>query len=360
MSFFHRRPSWHLPESAATPEKIFINRRQLLRTLGLGSLALLGGTSLQHCSPVATTADSGLPDQTQTPTSRPVGKTNPNILPADPKIAKQNYDTDAPGLDLYPVSRNNLYSVTERKLTPEDPVQQYNNYYEFSTNKAGVWTATEKYDTTPWTIEIAGLVDQPMRIDVDKLMRDIGLEERVYRFRCVEAWAMTVPWTGFPLASLLKLAQPQSAAKYVRFVSVSRSDQMPGIGNAPWYPWPYHEGLRLDEAMNELAFVVTGVYGHPLTKQMGAPIRIVLPWKYGYKGPKAIERIELVAEQPKTFWNTAVAAEYGFYSNVNPNKPHPRWSQAEERLLPDGEKIQTQLYNGYGTQVASLYKGDEF
>ncbi len=363
MAFFHRRPEWHLPESSATPESVYMNRRSILRAMGLGGLALSGGVLLQGCSqptdsnntePGTNTSDGG--SQTDA-SSSPTPEGSSVTPPSDPLT---NYDKDAPGLDLYPPKRNTNYKVPERDLTPEKPVQTYNNFYEFSTSKGGVWPETGAYDTTPWTLEVTGLVDNPIKIDLDKLMRQMSLEERVYRFRCVEAWAMTVPWTGFPLAQLLKLASPQSKAKYIRLHSTSRPAQMPGIDRASWYPWPYQEGLRLDEAMNELAMVVTGVFGKPLTKQMGAPVRVILPWKYGYKGPKAVEKIEVIGEQPKTFWNTAIPEEYGFYSNVNPNKPHPRWSQAEERLLPDGTKTKTLLYNGYADQVGSLYTGDEF
>ncbi len=376
MAFFHQRPDWYLPESKATPEKVYLNRRALLRAMGLGGLALAGGpllsgcsnsteTSGEHASQDASTTkdsfiqdsfiqDSSIQDSSIQDSSDRSGSSN---LPTDPK---RNYDTDVPGLDLYPVKRNDKYKVPERGITPEDPVQTFNNYYEFSLSKGGVWKATGSYDTTPWTLEIVGLVDKPLRLDLDDLIRKNSLEERVYRFRCVEAWAMTVPWTGFSLADLLKQAQPKSSAKYVRFLSVSRPSQMPNIDVLKHYTWPYHEALRLDEALNELSFVVTGVFGHPLTKQMGAPLRIILPWKYGYKGPKAVTRIELTDKQPPTFWNTAEPSEYGFYSNVNPKKPHPRWSQAKERLLPDGKEVVTQLYNGYAAQVSSLYKGDEF
>lgn len=363
MAFFHRRPDWHLPESSATPEKIYMNRRSILRAMGLGGLALSGATLLQGCSQPALNNESSAQESTSqtadgggtsSSESRPEGTSN---VPADPKL---NYDKDAPGLDLYPAKRNTTYQVKERDITPEGPVQTYNNFYEFSTSKGGVWPETGAFDTTPWTLEITGLVDKPLKIDLDKLMRQMNLEERVYRFRCVEAWAMTVPWTGFPLSELLKLASPKSNAKYLRLVSAARPKQMPGVARYNWYTWPYVEGLRLDEALNELAFVVTGVFGRPLTKQMGAPIRIVLPWKYGFKGPKSIERIELVDEQPGTFWNTAIPDEYGFYSNVNPEKPHPRWSQAEERLLSNGSRVKTMLYNGYAEQVGSLYTGKEF
>lgn len=360
MAFFHRRPGWFLPESQATPESVYLNRRAFVRALGLGGIALSSGSWLSGCSNATGTwdeaegQDGGRGNDTS---SSGVEQPGTSKLPSDPK---KNYDADAPGLALYPAKRNSRYKVPERSQTPEDSVQTFNNYYEFSLSKGGVWSATGSYDTTPWTLEITGLVDKPMKLDLDDLMRKVSLEERLYRFRCVEAWAATIPWTGFALSELLRQAQPKSSAKYVRFLSASRPSQMPNIKRLTQYTWPYREALRLDEALNELTFVVTGVYGHPLTKQMGAPVRMVLPWKYGFKGAKAITRIELTSEQPSTFWNAEQPKEYGFYSNVDPKRPHPRWSQAKERLLPDGKEVDTMPYNGYGEQVAALYKGDEF
>jgi sulfoxide reductase catalytic subunit YedY len=207
----------------------------------------------------------------------------------------------------------------------------------------------------PWTVEVAGLVDEPKTYDIDALIRTFPLEERIYRHRCVEAWAMVVPWTGFPLAALLKKAGVQAGAKYVRFESSDR----PLLGKTQSFrefPWPYTEGLTLAEATNELAFLVTGMYGHPLLKQHGAPIRLVLPWKYGFKGAKSIARITVTDEQPRTFWNTVIPHEYGFVANVEPDVPHPRWSQRTERMLGTGERRPTQLYNGYGEWVAKLYE----
>jgi sulfoxide reductase catalytic subunit YedY len=181
------------------------------------------------------------------------------------------------------------------------------------------------------------------------------IEERLYRHRCVEAWAMAVPWTGFPLKALIDFAEPRSSAKYVRFVSASKPDEMPGIGEQNWYPWPYFEGLRIEEAANELTMCTVGIYGHPLPSQHGAPLRINVPWKYGYKSPKSIVKIEFTEKEPPTFWDTLQPEEYSFESNVNPNKPHPRWSQAKERLIDTGETVATQMYNGYGEFVAHLY-----
>jgi sulfoxide reductase catalytic subunit YedY len=206
------------------------------------------------------------------------------------------------------------------------------------------------------TIDVKGMVEKPFKLDVGELITSMDLEERVYRFRCVEAWAMTVPWTGFPLKKLIERCKPLSTATFVRFVSVNRPKQMPGIPAAPWYPWPYYEGLRMDEATNEIAFVATGIYGEPLPKQSGSPIRLALPWKYGYKGPKAIVEMEFTDKQPPTFWNELQPAEYSFLSNVNPNVPHPRWSQASERLIGQSDRrVPTQMFNGYETWVGDLY-----
>jgi sulfoxide reductase catalytic subunit YedY len=208
------------------------------------------------------------------------------------------------------------------------------------------------------TLEVDGLVQNKQTFDVADLMRTLPLEERILRFRCVEAWSMTIPWTGFPLKALIDKCQPLSKATHVRFTSVNRPKEMPGIGAAPWYSWPYFEGLRMDEATNPMAFVATGMYGEPLPKQNGSPMRLVLPWKYGYKGPKAVTRITFMDKRPSTFWNDLQPAEYGFLSNVNPFVPHPRWTQAAERFILDTDKLQrvdTQLFNGYAEWVGGLY-----
>jgi sulfoxide reductase catalytic subunit YedY len=204
-------------------------------------------------------------------------------------------------------------------------------------------------------VEIGGLVPRPGTYDLDTLVRRLGLEERIYRFRCVEAWSMTVPWTGFPLKKLVDLVQPLSSARFVRLVTAHRPAQMPGLAEDAGYPWPYQEGLRLDEAVNELTMLVTGLYGKVLPGQNGAPLRLIVPWKYGYKSIKSIVGIEFVEQQPATFWNTVQPAEYGFESNVDPSVPHPRWSQANERLIDNGESIPTLPFNGYGDYVAGLY-----
>jgi len=234
-------------------------------------------------------------------------------------------------------------------------ITNYNNYYEFTTDKQGVAGLAQGFTVRPWTVEVGGLVNKPMTFGIEDLLKDFQQEERIYRLRCVEAWSMVIPWNGFTLASLLKAVEPTSDAKYVRFETVFRPEEMPGL-KSPFYSWPYQEGLRLDEAMNDLVLLATGLYGEPVLPQSGAPIRLVVPWKYGFKSIKSIVKIELVAEQPSTLWNNAAPNEYGFYSNVNPAVDHPRWSQATERRIGEFERRATLPFNGYGEQVADLYK----
>lgn len=293
-----RKPKgWELPESAATPESSYRRRREFLAALAL-----------------------------------------PGLLPA--------------------AQRNPRYTL-DRPLTPEWAATRYNNYYEFSTDKQQIWKLAAAFKPRPWTLEVAGHCQKPRTFSIEELEKQMPLEERLYRHRCVETWAMAVPWLGFPLAELLKRVEPTAKARYVRFISVNRPEEMPGIRYSGNYPWPYYEALRLDEAMNPLAFLVTGLYGKPLPNQNGAPLRLAVPWKYGFKSAKAIVRLELVESQPETFWNTAVPNEYGFYANVNPKRPHPRWSQAVEQLIPSMDRVRTQPYNGYGQWVAALYTGAE-
>jgi sulfoxide reductase catalytic subunit YedY len=239
-----------------------------------------------------------------------------------------------------------------RALTPEKDATTYNNYYEFSDSK-DLWRDAQAMKMAPWSIEFAGLVTKPRKIGLDDLLKQVSLEERVYRHRCVEAWAMTVPWTGFPLSQLLKVAEPLASAKYVVFQTVE-DKSMSGLG-APFYPWPYIEGVTIAEAANDLAFISTGLYGKPLPPQNGGPIRLTLPWKYGFKSAKAFIKVTFTEKRPTTFWESIGPSEYGFWANVNPAVPHPRWSQATERLLGSGERVPTQLFNGYAEQVAGLY-----
>ncbi|NWG06930.1 MAG: protein-methionine-sulfoxide reductase catalytic subunit MsrP [Chloroflexi bacterium] len=237
-----------------------------------------------------------------------------------------------------------------------EDISNYNNFYEFTTDKESVARLAEKFTPKPWTVEVSGLVNNPRTFGIEDLLGKFTQEERIYRLRCVEAWSMVIPWTGFTLSSLLKEVEPTSDAKYVRFETVYRPEEMPGQ-SSPFYPWPYQEGLRLDEAMHNLTILATGLYGLPMPNSNGAPIRLVVPWKYGFKSIKSIVRIELVAEQPTTLWSMVGPNEYGFYSNVNPNRPHPRWSQATERRIGEFNRRPTLMFNGYAEEVAHLYEG---
>ena len=239
-------------------------------------------------------------------------------------------------------------------MTPEKTNLTYNNFYEFSTDKRLDASALR---IRPWTVTVGGLVEKEKVWDVDDLIRTIGVEERLYRHRCVEAWGMAIPWSGFPLRKLVELAKPASGAKYIRFESFLDKKMAPG--QRSFMPWPYVEGLTMAEAMNDLTFVATGAYGKPISKNQGAPIRLATPWKYGFKSAKSIQKITFVDKMPETFWANLGPGEYGFWANVNPAVPHPRWSQASETDLTTGNRRPTMIYNGYGEQVAELYKGLE-
>lgn len=241
-------------------------------------------------------------------------------------------------------------------LTSYEAITNYNNYYEFSTDKEAVARLAKHFQIRPWTVEVSGLVAKPRVFDIDELLKKYPQEERIYRLRCVEGWSMVIPWLGFPLAKLLKEVEPLGSARYVSFLSVSRPEEMPGMRSS-FYPWPYREGLRLDEALHDLTILATGLYGELLPNQNGAPLRLVVPWKYGFKSAKAILKIELTERQPQTFWNLIAPEEYGFYSNVNPQKPHPRWSQTTERRIGESGRRPTLMFNGYADEVAHLYHG---
>jgi sulfoxide reductase catalytic subunit YedY len=250
------------------------------------------------------------------------------------------------------------YSTTEQQ-TPFKDITNYNNFYEFSTDKYGPAKLARDFRTSPWKVKVGGDVAQKKTYDLDDLMKLAALEDRVYRHRCVEGWSMVIPWVGFPLSNLIKQVQPTSKAKYVMFTTLMDSGQFPGQ-HAEILDWPYTEGLRMDEAMNPLALLTFGLYGETLPNQDGAPVRIVTPWKYGFKSIKSIVKIDFVSNEPPTAWNKAAPHEYGFYSNVNPNVDHPRWSQATERRLDGslfGKRIKTEMFNGYGDQVAGMYNG---
>jgi sulfoxide reductase catalytic subunit YedY len=328
------RRSWELPGLRPTSESDYMNRRRFLEALGVAGLS-------------ATALVSGCGNATPDAASR--------TTPAAAGTAAGADTAGAAVAARFPAPRNEAYAL-DRPLSAESDVLRYNNFYEFTERKDGVHELVGRFKPWPWTIEVTGLVDRPATFDVEDLVRTMPLEERLYRFRCVERWAMAVPWTGFPLSALLDRVQPKSNATHVRFVTFLRPDEAPNQKTATWYPWPYYEGLTMAEARNELTLLAVGLYGKPLAKQNGAPVRLVVPWKYGYKSAKSIVRIELVDRQPPTFWNDLAADEYGFTSNVDPGTPHPRWSQATEWMIPDmTDRRPTELYNGYGAQVARLY-----
>jgi methionine sulfoxide reductase catalytic subunit len=310
-----RRRGWELPERQATPEHVFLNRRRVLAGMGAITTAALA----------------------------------PNWAAAQ-RIA----DLPDPSAALYPVKRNDKY-VLDRPITDEAINTTYNNFYEFGSSKT-IAKAARALKIRPWTVKLDGLVEKPMEIGIDDLLRRMPLEERLYRHRCVEAWAMAVPWSGFAFRSLVELARPLSSAKYVKMETFLDPAIASGQRQS-WYPWPYTEGLTLAEAGNDLAFLVTGAYGKPLRKSMGAPLRLAVPWKYGFKSIKSIVRFSFTSERPKGFWEQLQGSEYGFWANVNPDVPHPRWSQASEMLLGTDERRPTQFFNGYGEYVANLYKG---
>ena len=248
------------------------------------------------------------------------------------------------------------YSTLEEDLTDLDSITTYNNFYEFGTGKEDPAKYSGKFNPSPWSITIDGECNKPGEIGLEDLLKPHTLEERIYRLRCVEAWSMVIPWVGIPLADVLKRFEPTANAKYVAFTTVFRPDEMPGQRSRV-LQWPYKEGLRIDEAMNPLTILAVGLYGEELLNQSGAPIRLVVPWKYGYKSIKSIVNISFVEKQPRTAWNDAAPNEYGFYSNVNPNRNHPRWSQKKERRIREFLKRDTLMYNGYADQVASMYEG---
>jgi sulfoxide reductase catalytic subunit YedY len=248
-------------------------------------------------------------------------------------------------------------AVADEKKTSYEDITHYNNFYEFSTDKRAVASKARNFVTRPWTVEVEGLCNKPRVFDIDEVIKLAGaLEERVYRHRCVEAWSMVIPWVGFPLARLLNAVEPTSQAKYVQFVTLADANQMPNI-RSDVLDWPYVEGLRMDEALHPLAILATGLYDETLPPQNGAPLRLVVPWKYGFKSIKSIVKLRLIAQEPPATWNLAAPEEYGFYSNVNPQVDHPRWSQKRERRIGEFGLRDTLMFNGYGDQVASLYTG---
>jgi sulfoxide reductase catalytic subunit YedY len=308
-----RRRGWELPESMATPEALYFGRRELLRIGAAGAVA------------------AGLP-------------------------AGARAEAD-PSAGLYPFKRNEAYKL-DRELTDEKVASTYNNFYEFGSHKR-IADAAQALPIRPWTVQIDGMVEAPFTIGIDELLAKLPKEERLYRLRCVEAWSMAVPWSGFPMRALVDLAKPLGSAKYVEMLTFLDAKVAPGQRQF-WYPWPYREGVTIEEATNELTFLVTGAYGKPLPKQFGAPLRLALPWKYGFKSIKSIVKFNFVEQRPVSFWEKLQSGEYGFWANVNPMVPHPRWSQATEEVIgAGGKRVPTLPYNGYGEFVAHLYKGKE-
>lgn len=322
-----KRTGIEIPSSEITPEHIYLSRRAFMA----GAAAVAGAAVLSACAPKTNLSGASSVAQSQPPAAVP-GET-----PAVTVIEGQSDELGDP-------------------LTSFETVTNYNNYYEFSTNKEAVAGKAKDFPTSPWQVTVTGMVNKPGIYDIEDLRTQFAQEQRIYRLRCVEGWSMVIPWLGFPLSALLKEVEPASGAQYVRFETLYDPRNMPGQ-NSPFFRWPYVEGLRLDEAMNDLTLLSTGLYGKELLPQNGAPIRLVVPWKYGFKGIKSIVKIELTDEMPESLWMAASPREYGFYANVNPDVSHPRWSQATERRIGEGGRRPTLMFNGYGEQVASLYTG---
>ncbi len=321
-----KKPGWLIPEREATDEAVYLDRRRLLTAMGVGGAIL--------AAPAA-----------------------PYLLGQMQAIMLKSADipplTPDPSARLYPVARNPTFTL-DRAITEERYAVSYNNFYEFGSHKS-ISAAAQALRIRPWQVLLDGLVKEHQVFDIDDLLARMPLEERLYRHRCVEAWAMAVPWSGFPLKALVDLAKPLGSAKYVAMETFHDPGMAPGQG-ASWYPWPYIEGLTIDEATNDLAFMATGLYGKPIPRQNGAPLRLAVPWKYGFKSIKSVVRFTFTETRPVSFWEEVQGAEYGFWANVNPAVPHARWSQAAERLLGTDERVPTQLYNGYAAEVAHLYK----
>lgn len=312
------RRGWEIPDRLVTPEHLVFNRRSFL-TGGASALALAS-------------------------------------YPANAQRVSDLTKLPDPSADLYPAKRNEKF-VLDRPITDEKINSNYNNFYEFNSSKS-VAAQAQALPIRPWMVKIDGMVEKPMEIGIDELIRKMTLEERTYRHRCVEAWSMAIAWTGFPFAKLVDLAQPLGSAKFVRMETFNDPKVAPGLRQT-WYPWPYVESLTMAEATNELAFLATGAYGHPIAKQQGAPLRVAVPWKYGFKSIKSVVRFSFTDKRPKGMWEALQSSEYGFWANVNPEVPHPRWSQASEEVIGTGERRPTLLFNGYGDYVAGLYKGME-
>jgi sulfoxide reductase catalytic subunit YedY len=314
--------------SEITPEHVYLSRRDFMKGAGaiaLSSLVVAACGGREIPSPA-----TGMPDETAVPS-----------IGASPEATAQ------------PTS---LADEFGDPLNSYEDITTFNNFYEFTTRKTAVADLAKDFKTSPWMVEVGGLVNKPTTFDLDDIQKKFSQEDRIYRLRCVEGWSMVIPWLGFPLSSLLSEVEPLSDAKYVRFETLHDPEQMAGQKDLS-YPWPYVEGLRLDEAMHGLAILATGIYGKSLPPQSGAPVRLVVPWKYGFKSIKSIVKIELTAEEPTSTWMAVAPHEYGFYANVNPDVPHPRWSQATEQRIRESDRRPTLLFNGYEEEVAYLYEG---
>ena len=309
--YIQNKPRWQIKENQVTNEKLYLNRRKFIKN----SSSILGSTALLY-----------------------------NFLSKDLNAIQNNEN-------FLKFQINKKYQVLSN-ITPENLSTKYNNFFEFGSTK-NIWKEAQKLETKNWKLKITGLVEKPLTFEVEDLINKFKLEERIYRHRCVEAWSMVVPWLGFQMSKLLKLCKPLSSAKFIKFTTFY-DPKIATEQKARWYPWPYTEGLTLEEAKNDLSFLVIGAYGKNLHNQFGAPIRLHLPWKYGFKSIKSIEGIEFTDKRPVSFWENLASNEYGFWANVNPAVDHPRWSQKTERILGGGER-ETEIYNGYGPEVSALY-----
>ena len=314
-------PKWHISENTTTPEDVYLNRRKFIRNmgnLGINALALY---------------------------------MLPNFLALSKVFAaKQDYSERASKTE------NKLMSSMDR-ITAENLVSRYNNFYEFGTKKSNVWRLSQKLPLDDWAIKVEGLTNKTQVLDLEKMIKKMPLEQRIYRLRCVETWSAIIPWSGFPLRELLKILEPPSTARYIKFKTFIDPNIAPGQKDRFWEPWPYVESITIDEAKNALAMLAVGMHGEPLPPQNGAPLRLILPWKYGFKGIKSIVKISFVDEEPLNTWKRQTPREYGFYANVNPNVDHPRWTQARERRLGEVFKRDTLMFNGYGEHVGKMYEG---
>ncbi len=323
--------------SEITPEHVYRSRRRFMKGIGAIALGSVASAALTACGGLGQ-------DDLDRFAAAPAGTSV-----AAPEDAAAGERAQQP-------SAGQTADELGDALTSFEAITNYNNFYEFSMSKEAVARLARGFTLSPWTVTVGGLVNNPRTYDIDDLRKLFPQEERIYRLRCVEGWSMVIPWLGFPLGALLREVDPQSGAKYVRFETVMRPEEMPGQRDR-YFPWPYVEGLRLDEAMHNLTILSTGLYGKQLLPQNGAPVRLVVPWKYGFKSIKSIVKIDLVAEQPTSLWMAAAPHEYGFYANVNPDVPHPRWSQATERRIGEMGRRPTLRFNGYEEEVAALYAG---